>query len=110
MDALCDKGPTDCRGLRCESLHSWSNSPAAITVTNIGTGPRVFRFGDLDAFYSQERRFSPTINMLSPLTYPTLNPREAASEEFYYETSGTDHLLFEASLTLFSEGARIWLR
>ncbi len=39
MDALCDKGPTDCRGLRCESLHSWSNSPAAITVTNIGTGP-----------------------------------------------------------------------
>lgn len=66
----------------------------AITVTNIGTGPRVFRFGDLDAFYSQERRFSPTINMLSPLTYPTLSPGEAASEEFYYETSGAERTIY----------------
>lgn len=93
-------------------VHSWNNSTAAITVTNIGTGPRVFRFGDLDAFDSQERRFSPTVNTLSPLAYPTLNPGEAASGELYYEMSGAepDYLLFEDSLTLFSEGVRIRLR
>ncbi|MCF8786798.1 DUF4352 domain-containing protein [Rhodococcus ruber] len=81
-------------------------------MTNIGTGPRVFRFGDLDAFDSQERRFSPTVNTLSPLAYPTLNPGEAASGELYYEMSGAepDYLLFEDSLTLFSEGVRIRLR